>query len=147
MQCLKCAEPLTPPKQRFCSSKCREKHWVEHNRARLRETVRKYRARKAAVDGRYRDAGPKAIELRAWMIELKSKPCADCAQTFEVCCMDFDHREGTVKSNNLGTMFSNHHSRILIQAELDKCDLVCANCHRIRTRDRRIGKPRVKAQH
>lgn len=73
------------------------------------------------------------------MNELKSKPCHDCGGTFEICCMDFDHRVGTEKTYNIGSMFAHHYSSELIQIELDKCDLVCANCHRIRTRDRRIG--------
>ena len=56
-----------------------------------------------------------------------------------MCCMDFDHHKGDKKAHNIGSMFAHHYSRELIQTELDKCDLVCANCHRIRTRDRRTG--------
>lgn len=78
------------------------------------------------------------------MIELKSNPCYDCQQSFDTCCMDFDHRDGTEKKYNIGSMFAHHYSRELIQQELNKCDLVCANCHRIRTRDRRIGKRILK---
>ena len=82
--------------------------------------------------------------MKEWMNELKSQPCLDCHQTFPVCCMDFDHRVDTTKSYNVASMFAHHYSRELIEIELEKCDLVCSNCHRIRTRDRRIGKPRVK---
>lgn len=53
--------------------------------------------------------------------------------------MEFDHRDGAIKSYNLGSMFAHHYSRELIEIELAKCDLVCSNCHRIRTRNRRAG--------
>jgi hypothetical protein len=78
------------------------------------------------------------------MIELKSKPCTDCGGTFPVCCMDFDHRAGTNKSHNPGSMFAHHYSRECIEKELAKCDLVCANCHRIRTQKRRTGNGKHK---
>ena len=85
------------------------------------------------------DDGPKAVAQKQWMIELKSNPCADCGNSFPICCMDFDHRLGTLKEYNVGSMFAHHYSRELIEIELEKCDLVCSNCHRIRTRDRRTG--------
>lgn len=141
-QCLRCNNTFKPyrdPRQKFCSPKCRTTHWVAQNRERLNACVRRYRARRYRQEGRWRDAGNKAQALKAWMMELKSRPCADCGGNFDVCCMDFDHRVGTVKSYNVGSMFAHHYSRELIQAELDKCDLVCANCHRIRTRNRRTG--------
>jgi hypothetical protein len=92
--------------------------------------------------GRWREEGQKAVELKVWMIELKGAPCDDCSCSFDACCMDFDHRDGTTKSYNVGSMFAHHYSRELIEAEIAKCDLVCANCHRIRTRDRRTGSAR-----
>ena len=73
------------------------------------------------------------------MIEIKSGPCADCGNRFETCCMDFDHKDGSSKLFNIGTMFAHHYSMELIKEELAKCELVCANCHRIRTRNRRTG--------
>jgi hypothetical protein len=53
--------------------------------------------------------------------------------------MDFDHREGTTKKYNVGSMFAHHHSKASIEEEVAKCDLVCSNCHRIRTQKRRKG--------
>lgn len=113
--------------------------WAAKNREKLNAKVRAYRARRYAKEGMWREDGAKAKELKAWMIEIKSKPCSDCATSFPVCCMDFDHRSGTEKKFNVGSMFAHHYSRGLIETEISKCDLVCANCHRVRTRDRRIG--------
>jgi hypothetical protein len=60
--------------------------------------------------------------------------------------MDFDHKEGTIKQYNVGSMFAHHYSRELIEKELLKCVLVCSNCHRIRTQKRRIGSGKYRIQ-
>lgn len=61
----------------------------------------------------------------------RNRPCMDCGGTFPSVCMDFDHRPGTVKRFSI----SQAKGKLLadVVAELDKCDLVCSNCHRIRT--------------
>lgn len=141
--CQFCKEPYAPnPKvkeQKFCSTYCLQKEWQTANREYNNKRVREYRARRYRREGRWIETGNKATELREWMNEIKSKPCNDCGNCFEICCMDFDHRYGTVKEYNVGAMFAHHYSRELIEIEIEKCDLVCSNCHRIRTRDRRIG--------
>jgi hypothetical protein len=59
----------------------------------------------------------------------------DCGQTFPPYVMDFDHVRGE-KKYNVGLMASSGYSLKMIAAEIQKCDLVCANCHRIRTHQR-----------
>ena len=125
--------------QVFCSKYCREKDWREKNRAKLNQKVREYRRKRYVKEGAWYDNSPKSKANKAWMIEIKSRPCVDCGGTFDVCCMDFDHKEGTKKEYNIGTMFAHHYSRELIEIELAKCELVCSNCHRIRTKHRRTG--------
>ena len=49
--------------------------------------------------------------------------------------MDFDHRDGTTKVSSV-TRLINRSIEVLL-AEVAKCDIVCANCHRIRTFERR----------
>jgi hypothetical protein len=61
---------------------------------------------------------------------IKKSPCADCGQTFPPCCMDFDHVRGE-KRFSISRCVTR--SWDAIQSEINKCDLVCANCHRIRT--------------
>jgi hypothetical protein len=73
-------------------------------------------------------------ELREYVASLKGGPCSDCGHSFPPCAMDFDHVRGK-KNRNVGSMLLS--SRRLIDEEVAKCDLVCANCHRIRTQMRR----------
>lgn len=65
---------------------------------------------------------------------VKAKPCQDCGNCFPPECMDFDHRPGEVKSFGVGVIRSYSWKRI--EQEIAKCDLVCANCHRVRTASR-----------
>jgi len=62
--------------------------------------------------------------------------CFDCGLLFEEeirSCFEFDHRDPSQKSFSLGN--TNRLPRTLdeVKAELERCDLCCANCHRKRT--------------
>lgn len=74
------------------------------------------------------------IEKRNWFNELKSAPCQDCNTTYPPYVMDFDHVRG---KKLFGVTSSHHRSKKQILEEVAKCELVCANCHRIRTQNRR----------
>jgi hypothetical protein len=70
---------------------------------------------------------------REWMNSLKAgMPCADCGELFPVFVMHWDHLPGYEKVGEIGTMLG-HHSREAILEEIKKCELVCANCHVMRT--------------
>lgn len=63
----------------------------------------------------------------------KSVPCKDCGGTFPTYCMDFDHVRG-VKILNIGAATGTWASNLpKLREEIAKCDIVCSNCHRIRT--------------
>jgi hypothetical protein len=61
---------------------------------------------------------------------LLDKHCADCGITDPVV-LEFDHRDPSLKIDNISNMMSKSWDTIL--AEINKCDIVCANCHRKRT--------------
>jgi hypothetical protein len=68
--------------------------------------------------------------------QLRSVPCADCGGRFAQCSMDFDHRDPSAKTARVPALVGRAGlTRIL--AEAAKCDIVCANCHRLRTFERR----------
>lgn len=69
--------------------------------------------------------------LRNKIQEIKeSNPCADCGNYFPYYVMDFDHQRD--KQYSVANMVSLG-SWELIEKEILKCELVCSNCHRIRT--------------
>lgn len=58
-------------------------------------------------------------------------PCTDCGETNPVI-LEFDHRDSSEKSGTVSEMVITH-SMELIEAEVAKCDVRCANCHRLKT--------------
>lgn len=77
----------------------------------------------------------RAKETHAAISELKKVPCSDCGQTFPPYVMDFDHMHSKVGSISNLTI-NRRWSLDRLKEELKKCELVCANCHRIRTHER-----------
>lgn len=96
-----------------------------------RAAKRRYYERNKQV---YLDKNARKRErMRAYLRSLKEAPCMDCGQKFPYWVMDFDHLEG--KESLIGRLvFSLSWKRL--EAELEKCELVCANCHRVRTWDK-----------
>lgn len=58
--------------------------------------------------------------------------CTDCGFNAHPAALDFDHRDPSAKTANVSVLVACA-SWPRIMAEIAKCDVVCANCHRIRT--------------
>jgi hypothetical protein len=102
-----------------CRSKYDHEHWAADRERHLR--IRRERKRSLAV----------------WLWEMKrGKPCADCGLSFHPVAMQWDHI-GTDKVINTSRAVNSSWSRERIISELAKCELVCANCHSIRTYTRK----------
>jgi hypothetical protein len=86
---------------------------------------------------RQRAAAKHHLASRLKIETLKTSPCFDCKGCFSPECMDFDHRDPKSKSMNIAQMIGRRLDKIL--GEIAKCDLICANCHRVRTRRRKQG--------
>jgi hypothetical protein len=68
----------------------------------------------------------------AWVMNyLTSHPCVDCGEADPVV-LQFDHRDGSEKVDDVGTMLNRASWKALL-SEIAKCDVRCANCHRVRT--------------
>ena len=121
---------------RKCDVVCANCH---RQRTRLRQT--------SAGHGKAPASGSPQLDRkrRYWraqgrMIDMiKQRPCADCAGSFPACAMDFDHRDPATKRYTVSRMIGRA-GAARIMAEVAKCDIVCANCHRDRTyRRREVG--------
>jgi hypothetical protein len=70
--------------------------------------------------------------MRKVLEYLDGKSCVDCGFD-NILALEFDHVRGE-KRFNVGTAVSSStRSWKTIKLEIDKCDIRCANCHRIRT--------------
>lgn len=98
-----------------CHKAYTREYWIR-NRAKVTEKLRQHRR-------------VRHDELAA----LKDKPCMDCNRKFPSEAMDFDHVSDD-KVKGVGRMTTHHPNALL--AEVAKCELVCANCHRLRTKNR-----------
>lgn len=95
-------------------AKAYRREWYERNKEKHKANVRKNNDR----------------ELE-WYRSLKDmQPCTDCGVRYPFYVMQFDHI-GTDKTAGLAQLRNRGRKRIL--AEIAKCELVCANCHCIRT--------------
>lgn len=72
---------------------------------------------------------------RAMVSDLKRAPCTDCGVSYPPYVMDFDHL-GEDKTGEIGANIHRWGVK-RIRREIAKCELVCSNCHRIRTHERR----------
>ena len=77
----------------------------------------------------------KVQNLRAEFIALKeADPCLDCGVSYPYYVMEYDHVRGE-KKERLNRLVARG-ARKAAYEELEKCELVCANCHRVRTQER-----------
>lgn len=77
-------------------------------------------------------AALKAKTQKYIMGYLASHPCVDCGEDDPIV-LEFDHRDRSTKSRNVSELIQWGSSRKKLDAEIAKCDVVCANCHRRRT--------------
>ncbi len=72
--------------------------------------------------------------IRSLIEEAKNVPCADCGGRYPTCAMDLDHVHGA-KEFKVSEAVQRCYGLVFerVRAEIAKCEVVCANCHRIRT--------------
>lgn len=69
------------------------------------------------------------MERKQRLVELRGGRCEACGYDISIAALEFHHRDSKTKDFGLGD-FSGPWERLV--AEADKCDLLCANCHRRR---------------
>lgn len=75
------------------------------------------------------------LAISEFVRNCKNVPCKDCGVSYPHYVMDFDHRDKKDKRFIL-SKYNQIGSLTKIKAEISKCDVVCANCHRKRTYER-----------
>lgn len=103
---------------------CRSAYGKEHYAANRQRYIDLARERKQAA----------ALERYRYLIEFfRDHPCVDCGER-DPLVLEFDHLGD--KQFNVGAGFAERNWDSIL-AEIEKCEVVCANCHRRRTAQRR----------
>ena len=116
-------------KGRALQSKCKpcqrayHRNYYQRNRSRFIEKNRRNKNRQRN-------------RLRAILWAVKENPCQDCGGSFHPWVMELDHRDGGTKEAAVSNLVSKGCTDARLLEEIEKCDLVCANCHRMRTHRR-----------
>ena len=63
-------------------------------------------------------------------IQYLGGKCAHCSGVFHRNVYDFHHIDPTTKTENIGRLLQSRNWET-VKPELDKCILLCANCHRM----------------
>src|SRR6267143_1993169 len=142
--CTKCGEvkPLNafPPVRRGepkLQSWCRE-CFAEANARNYRKNHEREKARL------YRNAAVRLEFNRLRLVSyLRQHPCVDCGET-DIVVLQFDHLRD--KERDVSSMLSGSWTWSAIEKEIAKCEVRCANCHRLRTALRHLERRPSRAR-
>lgn len=118
---------------KLCEKK-RYNNYVKHNKEKRVTITNNWKSNNPEkVKAYWRKYNKETSEkLSAILRPLKDKPCMDCNQSYPYYVMDFDHRDPSTKVACVGHIHKFRTEEKLLK-EIEKCDLVCSNCHRVRT--------------
>ena len=109
-----------PYKKRSDQREAWRRHYYKHkarNRNRVRERI---------------------VMLKNILDQIRNTGCADCNIKYPPYVMDFHHIEK--KSADIATIYRNGWAIDRFIAEVEKCIVLCSNCHRVRThREHNLG--------
>src|SRR5437762_1658663 len=112
-----------PKLQTWCRECFAEANARNYQANRERERARIYRY----IAARRAEVGQKIIEY------LREHPCVDCGER-DIVVLEFDHIGDKVADISVYAGSGRTWARVM--AEIEKCEVRCANCHRRKTRER-----------
>lgn len=107
------------------------KEWREQNTEKLRKYRREWYARNktSEISKQIVKNTIKRNETKRWIRELKSNlKCTRCPES-HIACLQFHHLDPTKKEFTIGDKDTRFFSKEKILREIEKCIVLCANCH------------------
>ena len=132
MRCNKCGEEKSESEFNFNKSKDRYEYHCK--RCHSEYLKAHYQANKEYYKEKSRR---RASELREWLLEYKSQlKCVDCGEDHPAC-LEF-HHVGK-KDLEIADTIQNGWTKERILAEIERCDVLCSNCHKKRHWNAKTG--------
>ena len=111
MECIVCKCKLNGNRKKFCSNNCKSKYHYKNSNGYYIQVKRGY---------------SRKIQL----IELKGGGCCKCGYNKNIAALEFHHVDENKKELVLDRRTLSNNSLETILKEIDKCIILCANCHR-----------------
>jgi len=120
------------PEQKKAKRKEYNDRYKAKNPEKLKESIRLYKEKnKVSIRkkaSKWQKEKGRLNKIKA--IEYKGGVCLDCNTVYPPCCYDFHHLDPLIKDSTIAQIMGRDFNNII--PELEKCVLLCANCHRIR---------------
>lgn len=95
-------------------------HYVSHPRVLTGRTEKSFKQRREYSNN-------KAKSRLAWISDVKRRSCLDCGVQYDPWVMHFDHRNPKTKYKEISKLYTSSIMQLFL--EIEKCDIICANCH------------------
>jgi len=99
----------------YCSNKCKQKHHYD----RVKEQTNTYHSQTI-----------RSYKRKLYLIEMLGGSCRNCGYDKNLSALEFHHRDPNGKDSQLDMRTLSNRSMEFIMKEVEKCDLLCSNCHR-----------------
>ena len=114
-QCVTCGIKLPNGKAKYCSTTCRTEAAKTRNKEKQRG--RYIKSRKLVKDKKYS------------LVILAGGACVNCGYNKNLSALHFHHKDPSTKNLHLNGAALSTYADYRLLMELDKCELLCANCH------------------
>ena len=131
IQCRECKETKPEGEFHIRGGKTRHKICASCKSDYNTQYYRKNKARHAK--GRAESRKARRIDRIEAVQKAKDVPCMDCKNKYPSHVMDLDHRDPSDKLFTISEQKCRSMGMNRLLAEIAKCDVVCSNCHRMRT--------------
>ena len=112
--CVVCQTQLYGQKVKYCSNKCKQKDHYH----RVKEQTNTYHSQTI-----------RALKRKLELIEMLGGACSKCGYSSNLAALHFHHKDSTQKNFKLGLRILSNKKMESILEEVQKCELLCANCH------------------
>lgn len=113
--CIVCGKELKGSQRKFCSAVCKQKDYYNNKGGNSNSSYRQFL---------------KSLKRKLEFVELKGGKCEICGYDKNLSSLEFHHVDPSLKKYRLDGRFLANASYEKILEEVDKCMLVCSNCHK-----------------
>ncbi len=114
-KCIECGNEISGQKKMYCSNNCKQKHHYK----RVKEQTNTYHSQTE-----------RSLRRKIKLIEMLGGGCSACGYKNNLAALEFHHEDPNLKDDKLDMRTLANRSWDFILKEVEKCKLLCSNCHR-----------------